>query len=166
MLYQSMRRPSPMARWIAPHALAFDGLRWHVRAWCHENGEFRDFVVSRVQRVDAARQARITADADQWWNTYVDIRLRPRSTLTEAQKFAIQSDYGMTDDLLTLRCRKALAFYLLRQLQLLEANTSTILAQPLELVNREELSEVIASGKKGPQSSDLVPRNHTENDHA
>ena len=25
-------------RWIAPHAFASDGQRWHVRAWCHENG--------------------------------------------------------------------------------------------------------------------------------
>jgi len=32
IIYQSMSRPEPDRPWIAPHALAFDGFRWHVRA--------------------------------------------------------------------------------------------------------------------------------------
>src|SRR4051812_43687950 len=35
ILYQSMSqdRPGPTWRWVVPHSLAHDGLRWHVRAF-------------------------------------------------------------------------------------------------------------------------------------
>ena len=32
--YQSLSNPEPRWRWIAPHAVAFDGFRWHTRAFC------------------------------------------------------------------------------------------------------------------------------------
>ena len=35
--YQSMSRPEPTARWIEPYALAFDGFRWHARAFCRND---------------------------------------------------------------------------------------------------------------------------------
>ena len=49
ILYQSMnpKRPKPMWRWISPHALGNDGLRWHVRAYCHTDDKFTDFILSR-----------------------------------------------------------------------------------------------------------------------
>jgi hypothetical protein len=43
--YQSMDDPHPVDRVITPHALGFDGLRWHARAWCHERKIFRDFAI-------------------------------------------------------------------------------------------------------------------------
>src|SRR5580704_11587086 len=42
--YQSLT--SSRRRAIAPHALAYDGHRWHARAWCCDRSEFRDFVLS------------------------------------------------------------------------------------------------------------------------
>ena len=38
--YQSMSRPQPIRRTIEPHALAYDGFRWHVRAYCHNRRDF------------------------------------------------------------------------------------------------------------------------------
>jgi WYL domain-containing protein len=150
--YQSMRRPAPTTRWIAPHALAYDGLRWHARAWCHEDRDFRDFVISRIRSVEASRKTRVTPASDTWWNTLIDVIVEPRAGLTKAQRSAIETDYGMTSGRLALNCRKALAFYVLRQLQLDRLPDQPPAAQPLELVNREELSEVIAAAQKIPQS--------------
>ena len=47
--YQSMNaaRPEPTWRWITPHAFGNDGLRWHVRAYCHIDKKFKDFLLSR-----------------------------------------------------------------------------------------------------------------------
>ncbi|MBI3504675.1 MAG: WYL domain-containing protein [Proteobacteria bacterium] len=146
--YQSMRRVAPTARWIAPHALAFDGLRWHVRAWCHENGDFRDFVISRIQRVELSRPTIVSADDDAAWNTYVSVVLQPRPELTEAQHAAIALEYGMSSGRLTLRCRRALAFYLLRQLQLDGSTRQPPAVQPLELVNRNEMTDLLATAQK------------------
>jgi hypothetical protein len=47
VLYQSLSRPEPMYRWLTPHALGFDGARWHIRAWCDLRKNFLDFVLAR-----------------------------------------------------------------------------------------------------------------------
>lgn len=43
--YQSLTRPDPTIREISPHAIAFDGRRWHVRAYCHLRNRFQDFFI-------------------------------------------------------------------------------------------------------------------------
>ena len=48
VLYQSMSRPDPIWRRISPHSLGHDGFRWHVRAFCHNRGAFRDFVFAPI----------------------------------------------------------------------------------------------------------------------
>ena len=46
--YQSLSNPEPRWRWIAPHAIAFDGFRWHARAFCCGDEVFKDFLLSRI----------------------------------------------------------------------------------------------------------------------
>ena len=150
--YQSMRRDIPTTRWITPHALAFDGYRWHVRAWCQENKDFRDFVVSRIQQVKSSRKATKSAEADTWWSTYIEVEIKPRKGLTNGQRYAIETDFGMTHGRLKIKCRKALAFYVLRQMQLDQPPEPLLAAQPLELMNRDELADVIAAAQKTPES--------------
>lgn len=148
--YQSMRRPAPTKRWLAPHALGFDGQRWHIRAWCFENNDFRDFVISRIQSVDEARPTSISATEDEWWNSHVDLIIRPRNGLTPGQRAAIEIDYGMTKGRLVWRCRKALAFYVIRQLRLDWGGELPLLVQPLELTNAAEIAPVIEAARKAP----------------
>lgn len=148
--YQSMRRPAPTKRWIAPHALGFDGQRWHIRAWCFENNDFRDFVISRIQGVDEARPTNIAPADDEWWQSHVDLVVRPRKGLTPGQRAAIEIDYGMTKGQLIWRCRKALAFYVIRQLRLDWGGELPLLVQPLELANAEELAPIIKAAAKAP----------------
>lgn len=38
-------------RLIAPHTLIYTGMRWHVRACCEKNRQYRDFVLSRLRGV-------------------------------------------------------------------------------------------------------------------
>ena len=151
--YQSMRSSTPTIRWIAPHALAFDGQRWHVRGWCHENKDFRDFVISRIQHIDASQKATVSAETDSWWNTYIDVVIKAREGLTNDQRRTIETDFGMTNGRLKLRCRKALAFYLLRQMQLDRPTNLPPAAQPVELMNHDELVAVIVAAQKTPEFS-------------
>lgn len=53
--YQSFSRPEPEWRWIAPHALGFDGIRWHIRALCLRDDRFKDFSPARVLGCRARR---------------------------------------------------------------------------------------------------------------
>lgn len=152
--YQSMRRPDSSSRWIAAHALASDGLRWHARAWCYESSAYKDFVLSRIQRVTGSRPRQGDLSADTAWHTQLEIVIRPRQGLTASQRAATEAEYGMTKGRLVMHCRKAMAFYLLRLLHLDTANADTPLAQqPLEVEQSEALAEVIAAARKSPEKS-------------
>jgi len=49
--YVSINNPDREGRIIVPHTLVYTGLRWHVRAWCEKNQEYRDFVLSRFRDI-------------------------------------------------------------------------------------------------------------------
>lgn len=148
LTYQSMRRPSATRRWITPHAIAYDGFRWHARAWCYENNDFRDFVFSRIQNIHGSRKTEVDPRSDHSWHTFINVILRPRDGLTEHQQLAIQADFGMQDGQLVISSRKALAFYLLRQLQLDRPSEQSVQAQPIELVNADELRPILEGARK------------------
>src|SRR5207248_2707246 len=107
--YQSMNRPGPSLRSISPHALGYDGFRWHVRAFCHEHLDFRDFVFARILRVRGSRPSDIDPKKDEAWQRKLDLVLAPHSELTPGQKRAVALDYGMTRGRVVLKTRQALA---------------------------------------------------------
>ena len=158
--YQSMRRRESTSRWIAPHALASDGLRWHSRAWCYESGAFKDFVLSRIQAVGREREREGVLPEDEAWKTQIDVVIRPRAGLSRSQREATEAEYGMVDGSLTIRCRKAMAFYLLRLLHLDRVDSTTPVAQqPLEVEHSAVLAEVIDAARKLPVSG--TPDDHS-----
>ena len=53
-------RPEAISRVITPHALAFDGFRWRVRAYCHIRELFLDFVIARILEVEATERLKVT----------------------------------------------------------------------------------------------------------
>jgi hypothetical protein len=139
--YQSMNSPKPANRVITPHAMGFDGLRWHVRCWCHTRHTFRDFAIGRVKVLGAVEDAEpIDPSADEGWNTLVNIILVPHPKLTVSQRSAVVQDFGMTNGRLALACRKAMLFYTLRHLNL---HTREVLehsaTQHVIVENREEV---------------------------
>jgi hypothetical protein len=143
--YQSMTRPAPTERAISPHAIAFDGLRWHARAYCYEHKTFRDFVLARISKVHGSEPSEIDPQADTTWHRMVDVVLAPHPELSAAQRKAIALDYGMKDERLVLKTRRALAFYVLRQLGLDEEGGGPR-SQHIVLLNRDE---ILAATKEG-----------------
>lgn len=117
--YQSMDEPTPAQRVISPHALGFDGLRWHTRAWCHQRRVFRDFAIGRltVEGTAEVDEPAIPAN-DVGWQTMVDIILIPHPGLTPSQRDVVMRDYEMTGGKRVVSCRKAMLFYTLRHLNL------------------------------------------------
>jgi WYL domain len=155
--YQSMRRPSASAIWIAPHALGSDGLRWHVRAWSYADDEYRDFVLSRIQGVSSTRKTDIDPKKDALWSDCLEIVIRPRNGLTPDQRRAVEIDYGMRRGRLVINCRKALVFYVLRQLHLDRSGTASVLEQPLEYEDTPELQGLLAAARKQPVPGLHIP---------
>lgn len=118
ILYQSMSAPDPEWRWISPHALAFDGFRWHARSYCEKSREFRDFVISRIME---ARQTRPPADplaSDSAWNEILELHIGPHPALSPNQQRVVELDYGMNNGQVTILVRQALLYYALKRLGL------------------------------------------------
>lgn len=117
--YQSMERDRALHLVLSAHAVGFDGLRWHVRAWCHESEAFRDFAIGRLNVIgDVVDAPTVDPSQDSAWNTEVELVLVPNSNLTASQREAVIKDYGMENGRLVLSCRQAMLFYTLRHLNL------------------------------------------------
>lgn len=144
-VYQSMSSPEPGTRIVSPHALAHDGFRWHIRAFCHSRREFRDFVLGRILAVESFEPAGNVASEDFEWNTVLTLILAPHPGLTEGKRRVIELDYGMKDGEVTLECRQALLFYTLRQLGLNSPLATTPEAQQIVLKNQAELSHLLST---------------------
>lgn len=117
--YVSLSSPIPETRLIAPHTLVYSGMRWHVRAFCEKNGDYRDFVLSRFRgQLELLGKSDWTREMDAGWSTQVVITIEPDSRLNQAQREIIETDYGMTEGQLVVPTRGALAQYVLQRYQL------------------------------------------------
>ncbi|MBZ0262666.1 MAG: WYL domain-containing protein [Hyphomicrobiales bacterium] len=119
--YQSMNRerPDPIWRRITPHAFGYDGLRWHVRAFCHLDQRFKDFLLPRILGFGSIGKAGAAGEIDWLWHNHFDIIIGPHPKLTESQKTIVAKDYGFSGGSGVLSVRYAMLFYVLKRLGLL-----------------------------------------------
>ena len=138
--YQSLSRPEPRWRWIAPHAIGFDGFRWHTRAFCLIDQNFKDFLLSRIIETRGTKQSEIGADGDREWNESVVLEIGPHPDLSETQQKVIALDYGMRGGRAHISVRKALLYYALKRLGL-DTDPAARLPkdQQIVLLNGQEL---------------------------
>ena len=120
ILYQSMSTtyPDPMWRRISPHAFSNDGLRWHTRAFCHIDGKFKDFILSRCLDTRALGEAGAQPAADSCWDKYFSVVLCPNPRLSPSQRTVIAQDYAMENGEKFVPVRSALLYYFSKRLRL------------------------------------------------
>ena len=140
VLYQSFSRPEPGWRWMEPHSLAFDGFRWHARAYCRNDTVFKDFLLSRIIDIEAFDKGTMSIDNDDAWNTEVTLKIGPHPDLSDAQEYVIGLDYGMEEGMTEIKVRRALLYYALKRLGL---DTDPAARRPHDqqiiLLNQEEV---------------------------
>lgn len=146
--YQSMSPQRPDSQWrrITPHAFGSDGLRWHVRGFCHIDGVFKDFVLSRWRGLRAKGPSGAPANRDQDWNETFSVALQPNPALSPSQREAVAWEYDMPSGSAELSVRKALLYYLKKRLRLdmihdLPSET------PVVVANREAFDTALAKAK-------------------
>jgi hypothetical protein len=132
--YWSVHSGTEAVRWISPRAFGYDGLRWHVRAFCHRDAVFKDFVIGRFTAVGRAKPCPHTEAVDADWLESERLRLRPNPKLSDKRRKALEMDYAMVDGVLELSVRRAMRLYALRRLGFVQA--------PLEPPMLNELGEL------------------------
>lgn len=143
VLYQSMSRPEPSWRRISPHALGHDGFRWHVRAYCHTRGAFRDFVFARALEVRESGPSTIHSGDDEAWQSTVKLVLVPHAGLSASKRKIVELDYAMTNGQVVLESRQAMLYYVLQRLGLSRDGELRPEAQQIQLKNVSEVKEII-----------------------
>lgn len=116
--YQSLSSPEPRWRWIAPHAIAFDGVRWHTRAYCLADEVFKDFLLFRMIEIRDCIESVTVPSEDADWNDQVVLEIGPHPDLSQTQAKVIALDYGMQAGKAEIQVRRALLYYALRRLGL------------------------------------------------
>lgn len=156
--YQSLTN----SRWrvIAPHALAFDGYRWHVRAWANDREDFRDFVITRIDEIVGIEDAKFDPADDILWNTTAHLCLCPHPGLNDEQKQAIQRDYNMTGGCRKIEVRLSMAYYFIQRMNLDLEDISPVRAQ-IRLENLDEIQLAIQEAKKSMQQR-IAERKHQQ----
>lgn len=120
--YRSFSTQGVTRRVLEPHALLFDGFRWHARAHDVARGRFGDFVLGRLGAIQPGDAARTGSADDAEWQRRETLHIVPHPGLTEAQREAVEIDYGMQDGRLTLHPRAAVTFYVKKRLGLTEGH--------------------------------------------
>ena len=144
--YQSFSRPEPIWRWVTPHALAYDGHRWHARAFCHLRRDFNDFVLGRVLEMRESAAHEVDPALDRQWEEQVELEIGIHPEAPETQWPAIELDHGMTDGRLVIPVRAALARYLMRWMRAdLDPNVVGPKLSQIVLLNREAVEEEVDS---------------------
>jgi len=117
--YQS--RSQKAVRAISPHALARVAGRIHVRAYDHSSNDYRDFVLSRVLRIDTEEfgaEAYIGPEADKEWNDIARIIVEEKSDIPKEALSGVRSDFGLDErGRKTIRARRAVARYLVDEVK-------------------------------------------------
>jgi hypothetical protein len=110
----------PGWRWVTPHVLANDGYRWHVRAWCHADSAFKDFVLGRIYESGEFGEPGAKPGEDREWLETVTVRIKADPALDEPMRKAIERDYAMSGGEAKISVRAALLFYFLQHLRLMD----------------------------------------------
>ena len=144
--YQSMgsRRTDPTWRRMTPHAFGYDGFRWHVRAYCHIDEKYKDFLLPRILDVRHMDVPGPGGDQDALWKKTFDIEIGPHPKLTPSQRAVVAKDYGMTNERAVLSIRYAMLFYVLKRLGLLsDASQQNPRTQHIVALNAHETERAL-----------------------
>lgn len=161
--YRSFNHPEPHWRKISPHAVVFDGRRWHVRAWCHTDNDFRDFVFARIDDVKREHPSPVNPAFDLLWKEYIELELCPNPFLTPEQQEILKIEYQMTDGCLRFKTRASMYFYMREYFFLnIKPTKANAMSVHLCLRNENQVDTALAA-LKSKYKEDLKSCNfHTE----
>jgi predicted DNA-binding transcriptional regulator YafY len=146
--YHSMSKERPSALWrrVTPHAFATDGLRWHVRGYCHLDNNYKDFILSRWRGLRDLGPPGAGQAQDKDWQGEFSVALKPNPDLSDSQREAVAWEYNMPKGKCALQVRRAMLYYLRKRLRL-DVEGDSPAERPVVVANREEFEQALASAR-------------------
>jgi len=113
-VYVSMQNPEGTLRTLTPCAIISASNRLHVRAYCWQRMDYRDFVLNRFRttpQFDLGEPDLLPEDSA--WEESLEVKLVANTALSEQQQRLIEEDYDL-GKLEPFQIRKALIGYFLQ----------------------------------------------------
>lgn len=96
--YGSVNSGGVAERRLLPSGFGHDGFRWHVRAYCFKHGEYRDFVLGRLEKIleteEPAKKAPLPPPDTAWQET-TEVRMRLNPKLPEQVRKILREDFAL-----------------------------------------------------------------------
>jgi hypothetical protein len=132
-------------RKIAPHALIYTGKKCYVRGYDFLNKRFSDFVINRMTDIvitSESLQLREAASEDHQWLSFIELILTPHPKLSHPR--AVEADYRMDNGKIIIKCRSAVAGYVLRRWGVDCSSNGSLNPQEFQLLllNHDSLANV------------------------
>ncbi|MBL1319705.1 MAG: WYL domain-containing protein [Methylophaga sp.] len=140
--YCSLKHPRGLTRTLHPHAIAFNGIRWHLRAFSKEHGEFRDFNLSRIKKIVIKGKSDINLLDDHDWHSIMSLDLSAHPKLDTKQRKLVLSDYGYSEDF-SVNLRASMIKYFVKMHSIATDTQQDPFSHPLFLKNAESLDNYI-----------------------
>lgn len=144
ILYGSLSQPKGQLRTIFPHTIVRLNRRWHLRAWCSTNSDYRDFNFGRIYNIVAADKTIESLPIDHQWEAKIEVIIKPHHLLNNDQANLISFEYCANQNKTTLKTRIATLNYLLLDLMIAtDPKTQIPPHYQLEVVNYDELKKYV-----------------------
>lgn len=116
VFYRSMSSPAGRERLLFPRAVVRLSQRWHVRAWCSERREYRDFNLGRMEK-PALTSELLPKEAgiDKAWVSLVSVRIGIHEALKGDVSKMLRQEFFQGAASMRLEVRGALLQYALQQ---------------------------------------------------
>lgn len=115
--YASISSTAETRRTLFPHALVRTAARWHIRAWCMNRQEYRDFNIGRIHDLKLSSQSATRLPVDTAWENILDLRIVAHPDLDLEQERTIRREYFSGTVARRIKVREPLAPYLLQDLR-------------------------------------------------
>lgn len=116
VFYRSMTSPAGRERLIFPRAVVRLSQRWHVRAWCSERREYRDFNLGRMEKPTLTREVLPKqAGADKAWDSLVTVRIGIHEGLKSDLSKMLRQEFFQGAASMRLKVKGALLQYALQE---------------------------------------------------
>ncbi|MBU3070216.1 WYL domain-containing protein [Aestuariicella sp. G3-2] len=113
-IYASASTPVGSKRILSPTKVIFASGRLHIRAYCHEKGEYRDFALSRFLTTPRPSRTDKEFPIDDYWDRTLTVKVIVNPNLSEDAQALIRREFSSVISE-PLRIRASLLHYFLQE---------------------------------------------------